>query len=115
MAFGEDAGRTTGGVSVVERALGRGPGRLRRHKTEGCDLFGTGSGFSREEAREEETPVSCLSNIRVDDDRLVLISKMLARLPAGALKNVAAFKGARSSAFDAARSLPVRTISSSPR
>ena len=51
-----------------------------------------------------------LSNIRVDFLRLVLISKMLARLPAGALKNIASLPGARSSAFNAARSLPVRSF-----
>lgn len=64
------------------------------------------------ERRERERRRSRLahSNIRVDDDRLVPILKMLARLPAGALKNVATLKAGRKAAFDAARSLPVRTV-----
>ena len=56
-----------------------------------------------------------LSNTRVVVHRLVLIPKMLARLPAGALKNVAGLNGARSTAFNAARSLPVRSLLSLPR
>ena len=52
-----------------------------------------------------------LSNTRVVVHRLVLIPKMLARLPAGALKNVAALPGARSTVSTAARSLPVSSFS----
>lgn len=48
---------------------------------------------------------------RVDDDRLPPpIPKMLTRLPAGALKNVAALSSARSSVANAARTVPVHTL-----
>ena len=73
----------------------------------------TGSGFSRARGGRDVRDAGglALSNIRVDDDRLALSSKMLARLPAGALKNVAGLPRARSAALDAARSLPVRLLS----